>query len=89
MGDDNPNDVDPVCVTVTIAAATVTVSGGEPVGYTTLEAAFALANAAGNAHPGETVTVTLYADMTVTGTISVEADIILDLNGHTVTKAGA
>ena len=85
MGDDYHNDVGPVCVTVTIAAATVTV-GGEPVGYTTLEAAFALANAAGKANPGETVTVTIYADITVTAPISVEADIVLDLNGHTVTR---
>ena len=91
MGDENHNDSDAACVVATITAykATVTVSGGDPVGYDALEAAFVAANAAGINNPDKTVTVTLFADITVIAPISVEADIILDLNGHTVTRAGA
>ena len=90
VGDENHSDTEAVCLPVTVsidpdACASVT-AGGKMAIYHSLEAAFEAANAAGKANPGETVTVTIYADITVTAPISVEADIVLDLNGHTVTR---
>ena len=89
VGDENHSDTEAVCLPVTVsidpdARASVT-AGGKMTICHSLEAAFEAANAAGK-NTDETVTVTLLADITVTAPISVEADIILDLNGHTVTR---
>ena len=91
VGDENYLDSDPRCVTVTIAekigdlvSVTIGASGNTSY-YDTLEEAFEVANITGQ-NTDEPITITLYDNIMVTKTISVEADIILDLNGYTVTR---
>ncbi len=76
----NDNNTGRVSVTVGSGSGSVTTY------YDTLEAAFDKANNAG-AEGSVTVTVRIYEDMVVGASIPVEADVTLDLNGHTVMKA--